>query len=126
MEKGLEISFEVQPGSGIDDSIIVKALAGLTWLALKDRIESDYRIFRVTKEEDRFFKILFGGPKLTKMHPLNLKVFKEKFDELSKQKAEELVSSYKDNVKKGLIQSLPIKVIHEEYDFWEDPIWQYI
>jgi len=80
MEKGLEIDFQLQPDH--EDPRIVEALAGITAYGLKNRIEIDYRIFHVKLGEHKFYRILFAGPNVTKLHPHNMKEIKEYFDKL--------------------------------------------
>lgn len=124
MEKGLEINFQLQTDN--EDSRIVEALAGVTSYEMKNKLEIDYRIFHVKLGEHRFYRILFAGPKVNKLHPHNMKEIKEYFDSLSKQYANDLVNRYNKLLKEKVIQERPIKEVEEEYDLWQDPIWQYI
>ncbi|MEM0141483.1 MAG: hypothetical protein QXN66_05565 [Thermoplasmatales archaeon] len=122
MEKGVEINFEIRSS----ENIIVKALASLTWLELKHSIDMKFQIFHVSKGENRFYRVLFAGPKLSKFHPMNQRTVREKFDQLGNMNEENIISLYKEEVKKGSIKDVEIKEVREEYDLWQDPIWQYI
>jgi hypothetical protein len=124
MEKGLEIDFQLQ--SENEDIRIVEALAAITTYDLKDRIEMDYRIFHVRLGEHRFYRILFAGKSVNKLHPHNMKTIKEYFDGLAKQGADELINKYNKLLKEKDTVKHPIKEVEEEYDLWQDPIWQYI
>lgn len=124
MEKGLEISFQLQHDN--EGRETVEALASLTAFDLKNQLEIDFRIFRVKMAENVFYRILFAGPRISKMHPHNLRLIREHFDALSKERYDQLMKRYRSLLKGGMVKNTQIKEISEEYDLWEDPIWQYL
>ncbi|CAC11877.1 hypothetical protein [Thermoplasma acidophilum] len=122
MQKGLEIAF--QTINGLDESL-VQALAGVTASDFPD-LDIKYNIFLVDLYGQKYFRILFQSKKLSELHPEERKKVREKFDENSRMQYSELMTKYHDLKKQGKIKDRPVKEVHEEYDLWEDPIWQYI
>ncbi|PYB68492.1 hypothetical protein DMB44_03900 [Thermoplasma sp. Kam2015] len=122
MQKGLEIAF--QTVHGLDEEL-VKALAGITAHEFSD-MNIDYNIFLVTLGDQKFFRILFLSRKLTDLHPEERKKVRERFDQNSKMQYLDLIAKYHNLMQEGKIPDKSIKEVHEEYDLWEDPIWQYI
>ncbi len=124
MDKGVDISFQI--ASGNEDQELVQALADLTGYDMGKEFKVEWRIFRVKLEEKRFFKILYSGPKINKIHPHNMKKITDHFDSLSKLSYNEVMGRYKELLKNGSIKPIPIKEMEESYDLWQDKIWQYI
>jgi predicted component of viral defense system (DUF524 family) len=122
VDKGLEIEFQVENKN--NDKTIVKALALLTRSSFENQINC--AIFHISKGENRFYKVLFSGPKVTKLHPHIEKMVRDKFDELARKNADELISLYKEAIKEHNLNDIEIKEVKEDYDLWEDPIWQYL
>lgn len=122
MERGLEIKFEVED---TNDEEIVKALTNLVGNEFLDQLNIDWRIFRVAKGTDRFYKACFIGKKLTRVHPLVEEKIRKRFDELSRYSKDELEKMYhaekhkKDFRVRGIVQK------NEEYDLWQDNFWEY-
>ena len=57
---------------------------------------------------------------------MNEKRIKERFDELSHKSYEEVMEQYKAIKKKGNFISQPIQEKKEEYNLWQDKLWDYI
>ncbi|QRF74968.1 hypothetical protein Thermo_00461 [Thermoplasmatales archaeon] len=81
MEKGVEIAFQLSNGS--EDRELVMAMSNIVGNEFKAELGVDWRIFHVTLGENRYFRVLYAGPHLSKLHPLNEKRIRERFDELS-------------------------------------------
>jgi len=96
MEKGLEITFNVNV---INSKEIVEALANLTGNEFRNEIEIHWRIFHVKLGDNRFYKVCYTGPKLTKLHPLMEEKVKKRFDELAHYTEEELMKIYNEESK---------------------------
>ncbi|MHB8361724.1 MAG: DUF2004 domain-containing protein [Thermoplasmataceae archaeon] len=124
MEKGLDISFQLNTGN--EDNELIEALANLTGYDMKSEMKIDWRIFHVKLEEKRFFKILYSGPKINGLHPHNMEKIRNHFDSISKLEYNEVMGRYHDLLKKGELKPIPIKEMEESYDLWQDKIWQYI
>lgn len=122
MEKGLEITFNV---SDEDKREITEALANLVGNEFMERIEIDWRIFHVKLGNDRFFKVCFTGPKMTRLHPIMEDQVRNRFDELSKKTKKDLLKIYHTEEKKGSFKRQYTKEIEEEYDLWQDNFWAY-
>ena len=82
MEKGLEISFQLKNDREGQETVL--ALANITGNDMENEFEVDWRIFHVTLGENKFFKVLYTGKKVGKLHPGIEKKIREHFDELSK------------------------------------------
>ncbi|MCL5666052.1 MAG: hypothetical protein M1315_04365 [Candidatus Thermoplasmatota archaeon] len=124
MAKGVEIAFQLNQDS--ESPQIVEALANLTVSTLSGKFKLDFRVFHVTLGEKKYYRVLFVGEGMNRLHPLHEKAVKETFDSLSKESPKELFSRFNDLKKEGKVKNIPIKEVKEEYDLWEDPIWQYI
>ncbi|KAA8922172.1 DUF2004 domain-containing protein [Thermoplasma sp.] len=122
MEKGLEIAFQTADGM---DEALVQALAGVTAYDFRN-MDIKYNIFLVDLYGQKYFRILFLSKKLTDLHPEERKRVREKFDENARMSYGEIMKIYHDLKARGIIVDRPIKEVREEYDLWEDPIWQYI
>ena len=92
---------------------------------LKGEFDLDWRIFHVTLGENKFFKVLFTGKKVGKLHPGVERKIREHFDELSKLELNELMSQYREKQASGDFKKVDIKELKEEYDLWQDKFWLY-
>ncbi|MCL5679195.1 MAG: DUF2004 domain-containing protein [Candidatus Thermoplasmatota archaeon] len=124
MEKGVEIAFQLS--NGTEDRELVSAMANIVGNEFSSEMEIDWRIFHVTLGENKYFRVLYAGPRLGKLHPVNKKRIKERFDELSHKSYEEVMNQYKAIKKKGNFISQPIQEKKEEYNLWQDKLWDYI
>ena len=124
MEKGLEISFQLQ--SGLESIEIVEALANMIGNRYKGSLVSDWRIFHVTLGNEKFFKVLYTGNMIGKIHRHNEKEIREAFDTLSKSSYQDLMQQYSKVKSTPNFETRPIKELKEEYDLWDDKLWQYI
>ena len=124
MSKGLEISFQLNN----EDENIVFALANITgndFLAHDKTMK--WLIFHVTLGEHKFYKILYSGKKINDLHPGLKEKIKKRFDELSKLDYNSLINEYNKMAQNdGFINVKNIKEVTEEYDLWQDPLWNYI
>ena len=124
MEKGVEIAFQLS--NGTEDRELVSAMANIVGNEFSSEMKIDWRIFHVTLGENKYFRVLYAGPRLGKLHPVNEKRIKERFDELSHKSYEEVRNQYKAIKKKGNFISQPIQEKKEEYNLWQDKLWDYI
>ena len=124
MEKGLEISFQLQ--SGLESIEIVEALANMIGNRYKGSLVSDWRIFHVTLGNEKFFKVLYTGNRVGKIHRHNEKEIRGAFDTLSKSTYQDLMQQYSKAKSPPNFETRPIKELKEEYDLWDDKLWQYI
>jgi hypothetical protein len=124
MEKGVEIAFQLS--NGTEDRELVVAMANIVGNEFSSEMKIDWRIFHVTLGENKYFRVLYAGPRLGKLHPVNEKRIKERFDELSHKSYEEVMEQYKAIKKKGNFISQPIQEKKEEYNLWQDKLWDYI
>lgn len=122
MDKGLEITFKVPGKNG---ALIVEALANLVGNEFLKGFEIQWRIFDVTLDKERFYKICFSGHKLTKLHPHNEETVRKRFDELAHNDLNELLKRYRNEQKDDNFQMQRIQEKTEEYDLWQDNFWQY-
>ncbi|MCL4328642.1 MAG: DUF2004 domain-containing protein [Candidatus Thermoplasmatota archaeon] len=123
MEKGLEISFRV--GGGAHEIEVTEALANIIGNRFKAQIDMDWRIFHVTLGNEKFFKVLYTGRKVGRLHPHIEKKIREDFDTLSKNSYESLLHLYKKEKRTPGFEVKQIKQLKEEYDLWEDRFWEY-
>ena len=79
MEKGVEIAFQLS--NGTEDRELVSAMANIVGNEFRSEMDIDWRIFHVTLGENRYFRVLYAGPHLGKLHPVNEKRIRERFDE---------------------------------------------
>ena len=84
------------------------------------------RIIMNTVRENRYFRVLYAGPHLGKLHPVNEKRIRERFDELSHKGYEEVMKEYREIKKRGNFVSQSIQEKKEEYNLWQDRLWDYI
>ena len=124
MEKGVEIAFQLS--NGTEDRELVSAMANIVGNEFSSEMKIDWRIFHVTLGENKYFRVLYAGPRLGKLHPVNEKRIKERFDELSHKSYEEVMDQYKAIKKKANFISQPIQEKKEEYNLWQDKLWDYI
>jgi hypothetical protein len=123
MEKGLEIAFQLS--NLTSDSELVKAMADIVGNEFMDELDLQWRIFHVTLGEEKYFRILYAGPHVGKLHPHNDKRIRERFDNLSRLSYDQVMHEYKELSKQGKILTKQIQEIKEEYDLWEDRFWTY-
>ena len=123
MDKGLEITFDV---SDEDQLEITEALANVVGNEFLKKIEIDWRIFHVKLDKDKFFKVCFLGPKMSKLHPLMEDEVKDRFDELSRIKRKNLLKIYREEREKPSFKVQHSKEVTEEYDLWQDNFWSYL
>ena len=124
MEKGVEIAFQLT--NGTEDRELVSAMANIVGNEFRSEMDIDWRIFHVTLGENRYFRVLYAGPHLGKLHPVNEKRIRERFDELSHKDYEEVMKEYREIKKKGGFVSQSIHEKKEEYNLWQDKLWDYI
>ncbi|MCL4320295.1 DUF2004 domain-containing protein [Cuniculiplasma divulgatum] len=124
MKKGVEISFQLNDSD--QNQEIVKALGNLTGNHFLNNYVEKWSIFHVTLGDHVFFKVLYSGEKIGKLHPAIEKEIKEYFDDLSKNSQEDLMKEYKRAKEKGGFKEVEIKELKEEYDLWQDRLWDYI
>jgi hypothetical protein len=123
MEKGVEIAFQIS--SGTDDSELVKAMADIVGNEFRSNLDLQWRVFHVTLGEEKYFRILYAGPHVGKLHPYNEKKIRERFDNLSHQNYDQVMHEYQALKKQDNILTQQIQEIKEEYDLWEDRFWAY-
>ena len=79
----------------------------------------------MTLGEEKYFRILYAGPHVGKLHPHNDKRIRERFDNLSHQSYDQVMREYQALRKQDNILTQEIQEIKEEYDLWEDRFWAY-
>ncbi|MGP6207890.1 DUF2004 domain-containing protein [Cuniculiplasma sp. SKW3] len=124
MEKGVEISFQLNDKE--NDTRLVEALGNLTGNYFYSKFNLQWRIFRVTLEEKIFYKVLFTGKKINRLHPKNEEEIREEFDKLSHMDYNSLMNMYEEESKKEEFITIRIQNLKEEYDLWQDKLWNYI
>jgi len=124
MEKGVEISFQLSGSAKSVDTVY--ALGNLTGNRYKDELEIDWRIFHVTLGNEKFYKVLFTGKKVGHLHHGADSAVRKYFDDLSKKDYNEIMSLYEKAKKEPGFVTRPISELKEDYDLWEDKLWQYI
>jgi hypothetical protein len=122
VEKGLEITFKV---SDIDERQITEALANIVGNEFLERIELDWRIFHVKLEDERFFKVCYTGPKMSRLHPLLEKEVRMRFETLSLSSKDEILKLYREEEKKKAFRRQYTREVEEERDLWQDNFWAY-
>ncbi|MCL5782635.1 MAG: hypothetical protein M1476_01840 [Candidatus Thermoplasmatota archaeon] len=123
MEKGLEISFQLSDDH--EGIATVMALGNIVGNEMSATMEIDWKIFHVTLEEKKFFKVLFTGAKVNKLHPHVEKMIRDRFDELAHLSQSDLEKQYRDASNRQNFKIVKIKELKEEYDLWQDKFWQY-
>ena len=108
---------------GIQETVL--ALANITGNDMENEFEVDWRIFHVTLGENKFFKVLYTGKKVGKLHPGIEKKIREHFDKLSKLELNDLMREYREKQSSGNFRKVDIKELKEEYDLWQDKFWLY-
>ena len=123
--KGVEIAFQTNKDGEND---IVTALGNLTGNYFKNEEHMDitWRIFHVTLDKEKYYRVLYRGEKISELHPENRKKIKEKFDQLSRTDYNTLMAQYEKESRKQGFEKIEIKELTEEYDLWQDPLWNYI
>ncbi|AGO60522.1 MULTISPECIES: DUF2004 domain-containing protein [Ferroplasma] len=123
--KGVEIAFQTNKDGEND---IVTALGNLTGNYFKNEENMDitWRIFHVTLDKEKYYRVLYKGEKISELHPENRKKIKEKFDQLSRTDYNALMAQYEKESRKQGFEKIGIKELTEEYDLWQDPLWNYI
>ncbi len=121
---GVEIAFQLNNDK---EENVVLALANLTGNYFKqdEKMDITWRVFHVTLDKDKYYRVLYRGEKLSDLHPENKKRVKNKFDELSKTDYNALMAEYDSASRKDNFQKVEIKVLTEEYDLWQDKFWNY-
>jgi hypothetical protein len=122
MERGLEITFNV---SDEDQRKITEALANLVGNEFMKGMDIDWRIFHVKLGKERFFKVCFTGPKMSRLHPIIEKEVRKMFDELSRMTKNDLLEKYHEEERKGTFKRQYSRDLEEEYDLWQDNFWAY-
>ena len=122
MEKGLEITFKV---SDIDQRQITEALANIVGNEFSNSIDLDWRIFHVKLGDEKFFKVCFTGPKMTRLHPLLEKEVRTRFDALSFYKKDDILKLYREREKEKTFKKQYVREVKEESDLWQDNFWAY-
>ncbi len=123
MEKGVEIAFQISSRNG--DIVLVKAMADIVGNEFRTELDLQWRVFHVTLGEEKYFRILYAGPHVGKLHPHNEKKIRERFDNLSHQNYDQVMHEYQALKKQDNILTQQIQEIKEEYDLWEDRFWAY-
>ncbi|MGC8515525.1 MAG: DUF2004 domain-containing protein [Thermoplasmata archaeon] len=123
MEKGVEIAFQISSGTG--DSQLVKAMADIVGNEFRKEMDLQWRVFHVTLGEEKYFRVLYAGPHVGKLHPHNEKKIRERFDNISHQSYDQVMHEYQALRKQDNILTQQIQEIKEEYDLWEDRFWAY-
>ena len=123
MEKGVEISFQLKDDR--EGVRTVEALADLTGLEVSDQLQVHWNVFLVTLEDKKFFKVLYSGGKVTKLHPHNEKLIRDTFDRLAHLDYDQLMLKYAKAKKSHEFKPIEIKKVTEEYDLWQDNFWAY-
>ncbi|OWP56139.1 MAG: hypothetical protein B2I17_07340 [Thermoplasmatales archaeon B_DKE] len=124
MDKGVEIAFQLS--NGTEDRELVMAMSNIVGNEFKAEMGVDWRIFHVSLGENKYFRVLYAGPHLSKLHPLNEKRIRERFDELSHKSYKEVMEECNRAKKTGNFTSQPIQEKKEEYNLWQDKLWDYI
>lgn len=124
MKKGVEISFQLSDSK--ESREVVKALGNITGNHFLNKYVDKWNIFHVTLGEHLFFKVLYSGNKIGKLHPSVEKEIREYFDELSRKSQKELIEEYAGLKKNKDFINVDIKELKEEYDLWQDRLWDYI
>ena len=123
MNRGLEIAFNV---SDKDQLEITEALANIVGNEFIKKMEIDWRIFHVKIDNEKFFKVCFIGPKMSKLHPLVEDEVRNRFNELSKNTKEELMKNYREERREPSFKVQHSMEVTEEYDLWQDNFWSYL
>ncbi|EQB74573.1 MAG: hypothetical protein AMDU4_FER2C00003G0018 [Ferroplasma sp. Type II] len=123
--KGVEIAFQLNNDK---ESDVVMALGNLTGNYFKnvEHMDITWRIFHVTLDKEKYYRVLYRGEKLSDLHPENKKRIKKKFDELGKTDYNTLMNEYEKESGKEGFKKVGIKELTEEYDLWQDKLWNYI
>jgi hypothetical protein len=122
---GVEIAFQLNNGK---EENVVLALANLTgnYFRQEEKMDITWRVFHVTLDKEKYYRVLYRGEKLGDLHPENKKRIKKKFDELGKTDYETLIAKYESESRNENFQKVGIKELTEEYDLWQDKLWNYI
>ena len=123
MNRGLEIAFNV---SDKDQLEITEALANIVGNEFMKKMEIDWRIFHVKIDNEKFFKVCFIGPKMSKLHPLVEDEVRNRFNELSKNTKEELMKNYREERREPSFKVQHSMEVTEEYNLWQDNFWSYL
>ncbi len=123
MERGLEITFKV---TDQDQRQITEALANIVGNEFLPKIDLDWRIFHVKLGDERFFKVCYSGPKLTRLHPILEKEVRERFDALSHESKEDILQMYRQAEREKNFKRKYVRELEEERDLWQDNFWAYL
>ncbi|KQB34412.1 DUF2004 domain-containing protein [Acidiplasma aeolicum] len=123
--KGLEIAFQLNNEKDFD---VVPALANLTgnYFKNEEKMDITWRIFHVTLGDQKYFRVLYRGDKINDFHPEIKKKIREYFDKLAHLNFEQLMELYNKSKESNGFNIINIKEITEEYDLWQDKLWNYI
>ncbi|KJE48833.1 MULTISPECIES: DUF2004 domain-containing protein [Acidiplasma] len=123
--KGLEIAFQLNNERDFD---VVPALANLTgnYFKNEEKMDITWRIFHVTLGDQKYFRVLYRGDKINDFHPEIKKKIREYFDKLAHLNFEQLMELYNKSKESNGFNIINIKEITEEYDLWQDKLWNYI
>ncbi|WP_337860570.1 DUF2004 domain-containing protein [Ferroplasma sp.] len=122
---GVEIAFQLNNDK---EGNVVMALGNLTGNYFKNTENMDitWRIFHVTLDKDKYYRVLYRGKELSELHVENRKKVRQKFDTLSKNDYETLINQYETESRNKNFEKIGIKELTEEYDLWQDKLWNYI
>ncbi|KPV45825.1 hypothetical protein SE19_08205, partial [Acidiplasma aeolicum] len=120
--KGLEIAFQLNNEKDFD---VVPALANLTgnYFKNEEKMDITWRIFHVTLGDQKYFRVLYRGDKINDFHPEIKKKIREYFDKLAHLNFEQLMELYNKSKESNGFNIINIKEITEEYDLWQDKLW---
>ena len=124
MKKGLEIAFQPLDNEHSDE--IVRALADLTGNAISEKMPLRWQIFHVTLDDQKYYRVLYLRPDDKKLGRRLKIVIRENFDSFAHMDLKDLLGRYSEEEKKNGFVKGRMSELKEEYDLWEDKIWQYI
>ncbi len=122
---GVEIAFQLEKAGEND---VVSAISNLTgnYFLQNELSDLKWQIFHVTLDKDKYYRVLYKSEKLNDIHPVMKKKLREKFDEYGKYNYDNLMELYNKEKLNNNFKIRDIKEITEEYDLWQDPLWNYI
>jgi len=124
MQKGVEITFQLAQ-SEMNDRLVT-AIANLAGNRLKESMEIDWRIFRVRYGHEEFYRVLFSGSRVNLLHPHTEREIRQTFDETAHGDAEKVIGAYEHARKDKNFHNVPLLCLKEEYDLWDDKLWEYL
>jgi hypothetical protein len=121
---GVEIAFQLNNDKESDVVLVLGNLTG-NYFRIEQNMDITWKIFHVTLDKQKYYRVLYRGEKLSDLHPENKKNIKRKFDELGKTDYETLMNEYEKESKKKGFEKVDVKELTEEYDLWQDKFWNY-